>query len=497
VSQVLIRRMGSLIELSPDGVRPLDPVIANMLTPKLTYQHKTLLRGHERYSVDGHVRTMDIETRNMYSMEAGRLITGFGFLTTIVEILQRHGVMPSYVDLSPAKPAHIYQPDWENVRRHVQFRARQEECLQVIANNPCGLINAAMGFGKSFSFEALAHLYPRARFAIVVRSVDIAKGIVRKLVRTIPNVGLIGGGSKVYGNRVTVYTAGSVHYAIGDEDFLLCDEVHQLMTDATATALATYFRYTRNFGFSATLNCRMDGADAQLEQFFGRQIFKLTYQEAVDLGLVVPIHVRWLPIRLATNPAANKKDTAKDRWGIWRNEERNRIIANDIRERYPDPDTQILVLTDKVEHAIMLWQNLKDFELCFGQSISDDDIDRYKTNGFLPPGFVPMTSERRDELRQGFSEGKVKRVIATDIWSTGVDFSQLQVLYRADARSSKIMDAQAPGRVSRIDPASGKQNGEVVDCCDFFDSGFRAKSEQRRRNYAALGWSQDWPKGQF
>lgn len=495
MSEVLIRRSGTLIDISPDGRNPLDPRIVSMLNPLLTYQHKHMLRGHHKYGPDGHKRSVDVETRYMYAIEEGRLLTGFGFLTSIAAVFRQHGITARYVDLSPPKREGVYTPDWDNVRRYVNFRPKQEECLHYITQNQCGLINAATGFGKTYMFEAMAHLYPRAKIDIVVQPVDVALRIMRQLTRTVPNVGLVGGGSKCIGDRVTVYTAASCHHAPGDADFLLGDEVHQLMAEATSQAVAKAWRFTRNFGFTATPDGRMDGADAQLEQFFGREIFRLTYEEAKQLGLVVPIHVRWIPIRMEHNPAAGKDGVTKDRWGIWRNAERNRLIAQDIRNNYPDPNTQILVLTDKVDHAIMLWQNLPEFALCYGQSIDQADIDRYKANGFLPNSFLPVTTERREALRAGFESGQVKRVIATDVWATGVDFSQLQVLYRADARSSKILDTQAPGRVSRVSPATNKQIGEVVDCYDAFDKGYKNKSETRKRNYAELGWTQDWPTG--
>ena len=368
-------------------------------------------------------------------------------------------------------------------------------CIQVSNNDGLYVTNGYTVTHNTFMFEAICHLYPRARIDIVVKPQDVAGRIVRQLSKTIPNVGQVGGGSKYYGDRVTVYTAGSCHHADGRADFLLADEIHQLMATETSRAMAEAWRFTRNFGFTGTPDGRMDGADAQIELFFGRQIFHISYPEAVSLGLVVPIHVRWLPIRLDHNPAADKDGVVKMRWGIWRNDARNRLVAEDIRATYPDQNTQILILTATVEHAIMLWQFLPEFALCYGSSIEPDDIERYKRNNYLPQNFVPTTPERRDAMRQAFETGALKRVIATDVWSTGVSFDQLQVLYRVDARESANMDAQGPARVSRISPATGKEIGEVVDCYDAFDKGFKRKSESRKRHYAALGWSQDWPSG--
>lgn len=508
MSHVVIRRCGTMIDISPDGQSPLHPGIVDLLRPKLSYEHRTLLQGHARFGPDGRKRSVDVEIRRMFSLEEGRLVTGFGFIFAINQILRQNGITAHYIDLSPPKPEGTYEPDWENVNRYMdeltrihgkeyKFRPRQEECLRQIASHECGLVNAAMGFGKTDLIGSLCHLYPRAKFAIVVRPKDVAARIVSKLSKTLPNVGQIGGGRKFRGDRVTIYTAGSVHHAENsDEDFLLADEVHLLMSDVTARGIAASWQRTRNFGFTATPKGRLDNADAQLELFFGPQIFHLPYNEAVELGLVVPVHVRWLPIRLTHNPGEGKDGVTKQRWAIWRNTDRNQLIAEDVRRNYPDQNNQqVLLLTDKVEHAIMLWQHLPEFSLCYGGEIEEEKLEYYKRNRLLPENFRPVTAAVREQMRLDFESGKLKRVIATDVWATGVDFASLSVLYRCDSRESEILDSQAPGRVSRISPETGKQYGEVVDCFDAFDSGLKRKSQSRKAHYAALGWSQDWPSG--
>jgi hypothetical protein len=79
-------------------------------------------------------------------------------------------------------------------------------------------------------------------------------------------------------------------------------------------------------------------------------------------------------------------------------------------------------------------------------------------------------------------------VIATDVWARGVSFDSLQVLFRADARSTPIIDEQIPGRVSRTH--AGKSVGILYDCEDSFDTRFRAAAMRRRANYKDKGWAQ-------
>lgn len=488
--ELLIRRSGNLIDISPDGRSPLPREIQELLRPHLTYEHRTLLRGHDRYGPTGEQRAVDVEVRQLYAVEEGRVTTAFGLWSRLVPVLQQAGHTLQCVDLSPTRQRpHAWTPDWENCQRRMHFRAGQQESLAAITQSWGGVIDAPTGFGKTFLFEAMCHLFPHAKIDIVVRPKDVAERIVRQLTNSLPNVGIVGAGRNQPGPRITVYTAGSLHRSDGEADFLLADEAHNLITERTSQELAKY-RFSRNFGFTATPKGRLDNADVRLEMFFGQVIFRMSYSMGVAAGLVCPIRVRWLPICMERNPAAGKADVPKMRWGIWRNEVRNQAIAQDIYQTYA-ADTQILVLCATIEHAVYLGRHLPDFSLCYS-SMDDVDFEMYKRQGLLSPDAPRMTPEHREQLRRGFEAGTVRRVIATDVWATGVDFASLQVLYRVDARESTILDTQAPGRVSRL--ADGKTCGEVVDCLDAFDPSFRRKAERRRSHYNKLGWEQAWPR---
>lgn len=489
---LLIRRQGTLIDVSPDGRSPLPQPIIDLLSPHLVYQHKQLLRGLDAYDpTTGEYQSIALENRWLFRLEQGRLTTGYGFTAKIARILQQAGHDVRYQDISPPRERpNCYVPDWNRVRANFEFRPRQEDCLRALVNSQGGLIDAVTGFGKTRLYEAICWLYPHAKIAIVVKPAEVADKIVSRLTRHFPNVGFFGDGNQTPGDRITVFTAGSMHYSDGDFDILLCDEVHQLMTRTYSEKLAEFFRNTRNFGQSASLFGRLDGAHAKLEMFFGPTIFRITYPEAVALGLTAPIRVRWLPINMARNPADGKRGTAAMRWGIWRNDARNRAFAEDVRANYP-PDQQILMAVATIEHAVHLWQHLKDFTLCYAEN--EERIDQFKESGLLPASFEPVTTRTRVAMRDAFEAGTLRRVIATDIWSTGVDFDQLQVLYRCDGRESAELDTQWPGRTARIH--GDKAYGEIVDAVDCWDKGFKRKSQTRKRHYAVHEWEQDWPRG--
>jgi len=491
---VFIERVANVLSISSTGGTALNPELLKYLTEGLQYSHVEQLHGKSRKNpFTGQRLYFQTKEYKLFRVEGGKLIILSGYMARILRRLKKAKCEISYIDLSPQrKRPDCYTPRWDRLPASFSFRPRQEELLQLITRVPCGIIKAVTGFGKTTCIGATTQLFPDARIDVITKSVDVAERIVKSLRRFIPKVGFIGDGQKRR-ERVTVITAGSLQHADGDADFMFADEVHQLATVNFSTALASRYRNSRNFGLSATPYARMDNAHAVLEPLFGPMIFDLPYQQAVELGLVVPVRVKWLPIRLTHNPAERHKHRVmRKKYGIWTNHGRNAIIADAVRE-YPD-DCQILILVETIEHAVHLGSLLPDFTLMYA-SMKPSVCSKYKRAGLLPADYTPLSFVDKHDMRAQFESGNLKRVIATDVWSTGVDFEQLNVLVRADDRDSDIVDVQGPGRVSRTYTApdgTKKEFGEVIDCMDTFDANFYRKSTGRRDSYKLLGWEQNW-----
>jgi superfamily II DNA or RNA helicase len=495
---VVVQKTGNVLRVMGAAGAALPQEIIKTLTRGLQYSHVEQLHGKsQRNPVTGQRIFFQTREYKLYRVEAGHVIILTGYTARTLKRLRTLGCAVAFVDSTPPRSRpNCYTAQWANLSGKLTFRARQEECLNTIARVPCGIIKAVTGFGKTTLIGAAAILFPEARIDVVTKSVDVAERIVRSLKRFVPKVGMIGDGSKRR-ERVTVITAGSLSHADGDADFLFADEVHQLATINFSTTIANRYRNSRNFGLSATPYARMDNAHEVLEPLFGPMVFELTYQQAVELGLVVPVRVKWLPIRLSHNPAERFKNrVARKRYGIWTNHERNRMIAEAVRE-YPE-NYQILILVETIEHAVYLGSQLPEFTLVYS-SMDSYDCSKYKKMQLLPENYRPLADIQKHNLRDQFERGDLRKVIATDVWSTGVDFEQLNVLVRADDRDSDIVDVQGPGRVSRIYTApdgTSKEVGEVIDCMDVFDPTFYRKSAGRRDSYKLLGWEQNWNDAQ-
>lgn len=485
-----LNRKGNLAEL--ELLRGEPPAgLMHKIESQLTYTHVSQVRGPDAYMRGGYSPFQSEEVKLFTYSEEGRLIFPKGFSSRVYTLCQEVGVSVNVVNFPPpvAEP-NRFVVDFGRIFSRMDLKAKQDECVAALSISDGGIVVAPTGFGKSFLFGAICLMYPHARIHVVTKRKDVMKRLIRHLVKFIPDVGQVGGGQRNWG-RVTVITADSLHlvdHTPGEcADIVLYDEVHEAAAPSYSVELSKY-QHARMFGFTATPEGRFDGAHHRLEGLFGPRIFEMTYQEAVQHGLVLPVRVEWLDVRMAVNPCEFKKDTAKERWGIWRNPIRNKLIADRAREF--DDEDQVLILVRTLEHAVYLKQELPDFKLCYDK-MDSDQYDALVKKGMLDSlTEPPMTPQIRDKMSKDFEAGTLKKVIATDVWSTGVDFPQLSVLIRADARASEIMDVQAPGRVVRRHDPSGKDHGLVIDCMDYFDNAFFRRSQERKRTYVRQGWEQ-------
>lgn len=486
--RVLIRKFGNLIDVSPDGRSSLPAHIGRIIEPKLTYVYVKSVYGEAAFEQGS---SLQFEPRRLYRYDTkGKLVCGAGYLNKIRRLLAEHNIeiVVDVKDVLPSRPQR-YEERWDLIEDNVQYRARQEECLTIIAANDCGVVAAPTGFGKGAVILMLCLLYPRAKIHIVTPGRDLVSKTVRQLTKYLPNIGQVGFGKKRI-ERITVFSADSLHASDYDADILIVDEAHELMAPTYGTYLVKY-KYSRNFAFTATPTGRADKADIKMESLFGEVIFSMSYQEAVDLHLVVPIEVRWLDL-LSPNPADGYvKKIAKKRWGIWRNPYRNKAITDAVKAYMGD---QVLILVYTLEHALHLREFLPEFQLCYDQ-MKESDRKFYIKEGLLKPDEPVMTPQRREDIRLKFESGELKHVIATNVWATGVSFDALPVLVWAAGGASEIKSTQVPGRVCRIHDPSGKNKGILIDCCDQFDKTFESHGNSRCRFYKRHNWAQVYPDG--
>jgi superfamily II DNA or RNA helicase len=490
-------------------VRPTTPEVHDLLAPLLTYVETKHHHGQEA----GRRRRLNLSpveeiTWECYGLDhRDRIGTSFGFADLITAALTRrgHAVTLRYAsaeeaDLAAERDRTVYRPNWaaldELTAGGFEFLYKQREALELLAARECGRFDCPTGWGKGTLIMLACKVFNRAKIAVVSKNgAVIDQRLYPELAANLPSVGVVGGGRRVKGRRVTCYYADSLHHADGDEDFVFVDEGHQACADYFAASLAR-FDHARMFGFSASWDMRLDNKDLRAMAMFGPIRLSIPYQEAVDHGLVLPIEIFWDDVVTDLNPCAGVDRRFKSQLnedGIWTHDYRNEVVAAAARS-YKD-DAQTLITVTTLEHALHLRRHLPDYEIVYaGESQTPQRLRYFRDQGLLYDGFSLMTPERRQRLTRQYSRGKLRKVIVTTCWNAGVDFRHLEVLVRADAGGSPINDVQLPGRNSRHHREAGRKSvGIVRDFLDQFDSGFHQKAKKREKTYHQMGWTQHYP----
>jgi superfamily II DNA or RNA helicase len=480
--------------------------LIGFLSQKLTFVTKTMLHGADAWSEevddDGTVTRkftrIRLDTVDCYTRDnRGRIATSFGFYRRVRGLLRKMGYTPELKDLRPHPNPEIFEPYLDRAfgpNSPYEFRHGQKDAVLKVLSAKNGRIDCPTGWGKSFVIGVLATMLPKAKIHVISKRVAVLRDrIYPELCGMLPNVGICGGGKKKrLDARVMCYTVGALANSNFDADIVFADECHELAANKAANMLGRYLN-SRNYGFSASHDMRIDAKDFRVEALFGPVIYKVPYQEAADHGMILPIRVLWRNVAMDLDPCEGEVDTAeKKRMGLWTNDYRNDLIAQDAT--LPEyKDKQVLVVCDTLQHAVNLKKRLPDFEMVYAAGgMSAKRRLRFVKDGLLPDEYVSMTDDRFHKITKSFEKGKIRKAIVTTVWNVGVDFGGLAVLIRADGGGSPINDIQIPGRVSRIGDGENAF-GIIHDYRDQFNKGFRQKAQGRSRTYKAQNWTQAYP----
>ncbi len=377
-----------------------------------------------------------------------------------------------------------------------ELRPLQDGALDALLTMKQGIIECPPGFGKTFLICQIARIVPTINIVVTTPRTSVVNGIMRRVSDAVSEfnghkVSLMKGGKKFSKtmdlSNVIVSTSKSLHKIPVDwPDLLIYDECHGCATEKQIAVLER-FEGCRMFGMSASPAGRLDGADMEVTGMFGPVIYRVTYQQALEAGLVCPIYVRMVDVQMRKiQIAAKVSDDKKQQIYYRRNTKRNELIAACARNF--KEDEHVLILVKTAEHALFLRLLLPDFHVVHG------GIEEERWKQFCDLNLVADTPEFRSSVKdlnmelmeEAFADGRVKKVIATPKWREGVDFPTLSGLIRADGSSGSIDSIQIVGRLSRISP--GKEYGTVYDFNDIFSSTTERKSKARRKHYAIQQW---------
>jgi len=315
--------------------------------------------------------------------------------------------------------------DFEAIK-DVQFRETQDLALALIATSDCGIIDCSVGYGKSFLIGVICKAFPTLKILVCTGSVSVVNTLYEYLCKQIPGeVGIVGGGrNNVQEKRVIVSTLRSLEKIPDEWPNLTCvDECHEISSNDAGKQLMRFI-FSRRFGFSAS-PLRNDGSGLALESILGPVIMQMSYDEAADIGAVVPMRYAMIPCNWC--PSICQKDDLSDvvmkRFAYWRNEARNKAIADFVYKAHKaNPDYQILIMVQTLEAACALHMKLPWFKVANFGNVDVADLSRKFPKEKYPefkPESYKMTQKSLDIMRMAFSKGTLKFIISTTVFRQG------------------------------------------------------------------------------
>ena len=473
-----------------DGLLDINP-FPDGLKNELKYWKRVMQynpKTHKR-DVVGHYEYM------WWENEDGSAHVLAGHTHRVLEWLRSHNIEFEFVDKRTPMPEPRFVRAAEGLRPY-----QREVVLKMLAARG-GLMQCPTGYGKSRMAAKIIDAWDPEELKIrgtpisvfACPSKDITKKNYEELLEALPHreVGLVMSGVKKFSDDVQVITLDSLHLLDPSQvGILIADEVHTAASDSRAEELLKFSKAVM-YGVSATPSGRFDGKDLVTEGIFGPVVVSKNYKDGVDCGALVPIEVIWInspePTVGLTRYRNYKTRDGKIGAGMIGNWKANQMIAN-IFKTIPQ-DMQCLVITQFIEQMDNILRFCDDDVRYVHAQTSSDGLSKYQKVKAI------STQDRRDIYTQVYNQD-IMKIVSTNIYTTGVNFPNLNIVVNAAGGGSDIASAQIPGRASR--KTDGKEVAYMIDFWHPWDvDGSRwgpllANDKQRRKVYNELGFKQTW-----
>lgn len=396
----------------------------------------------------------------LYKMSDGHIYTFRGFKDRLKNIFEKYGLSV------------VFDPEYAPPKVNIDvipesITLSQLDILDSIFSNQDGVYEAPTGYGKTFLLKILCQAYPDSRIVITSKSRDVVRNIYDEIKYDIGHRALNCCLEQGLDERRRIILIPSWSLPKLDAlkyDILLYDEVHTAAENVNFKNLLE-FHNCRFYGFSATPEKRQDLADKRIEALFGPIRVKISYQTALEEERIVPVNVHIYKVDVGRELLAKAKKPysyyVRQKFGIWYNSYRNRLIA-DLARRAMSYGHKVLILVEKIKHA----QQIQKF--CPSLVVAHASIKN------LPA------------IYHAFKDGKIQGIVATSVFSTGINIPDLKVLIFAGGTTSYISVVQSIGRSMRR--TEDKEIAYVIDFLDAFEETLVARSWKRIKTYKQKGW---------
>ena len=438
----------------------LRQILARLSFPNPAYQ-EAQKRGYW---------TGDLEREIMgYRIKGDTLIIPRGFTRQLVGILRWAGIQYHLEDRRRTLPPVDFKFQGE-------LRDFQEEAVQAVLSRDFGTLTAPTGSGKTVM--ALALIAQRRQPALVVchtkELIDQWTDRIGAFLGIPPReVGVIGGGKKLIGEKITVALVQSLYKCAGEVaphvGHLVVDECHRVPSRIFTEAV-TAFDCRFMLGLSAT-PWRRDGLSRLIFWGLGDLVHKIDAGALVNAGHVLEAEVIWRESSF-TPTYDPSEEYSRMLSELTRDPARNALIADDVAQEAGNGGGVSLVLSDRKNHCKAL------VELLAARGVT----------AVVLTG--DLSSRDRQRVVEDLNAGRVKVLVATgQLIGEGFDCKEFFTLFLATPIRFNGRLLQYLGRVLR--PAPGKEKAIVFDYVDSRVGVLENAARERARVYGPQGGYHD------
>jgi len=342
----------------------------------------------------------------------------------------------------------FFNPKFDYVEHQIRALKKLKE-----SNN--GIIKATTSSGKTEIIIGLMKI-TNLKTLILVNNSNLGIQTAKRIEDAGIKCGIITTGkNKIEKNMVV--TIGSVYKVpdLNKFNVLIIDEVHR----ASAKRFQDFLIKTKiklRYGFSATPEGNSDLNFMKIKQFMGPIRETIEAKELLDNDVIVKPKIEfiqiWCPRTLDWSSA--------NLLAIVQNTERNKKILKIVQE-YKEPT---MILIKNIEHGKYLEDIIPDSVFVHGS----------------------VEVSEREKIIEDFENGKIKNIIASNIFNEGISINAIRVLIIASGGKSKIETVQKLGRALRKD--KGKFEAKVFDFFDENNKFTERHSRQRAKTYLKNGF---------
>jgi superfamily II DNA or RNA helicase len=456
---MIIIRIDNRTRLTP--LRNLPGGVLARIKRRLTFINPAFLEAEKRGFWTGN---MDQEIKG-YQVDSDTLVIPRGFTRQLVMILHQAGVQCRIDDCRRTLASVDFSFKGE-------LRDFQVEALEAVASRDFGVLQAPTGSGKTV--VTLALVARRGQPAlIVVHTRELLNQWVDRIgtFLGIParKVGVIGGGKKRIGEKITLglvqtlyRVAGEVAPRIGN---LIVDEAHRCPSRTFTEAVSAFdCRYMT--GLSAT-PWRRDGLSRLIYWHLGNKVHEVDKAAMVEAGHILQADVIWRETNFEPyyDPSTEYSQMLSE---LTEDPVRNALIADDVAREAGNGGGVILILSDRKWHVKRLAALLEGRKIEAAVLTGD------------------LRSVERARVVEALNAGRIKVVVATgQLIGEGFDCRELSTLFLATPIKFSGRLLQYLGRVLR--PAPGKDRAIVYDFQDVNVPVLMAATRSRQRIYDQTG----------